>query len=114
MTLRGAAPVELALHLVGRERERFGRGAVESARRRERVAQLAVDLHRQRYLVVDEQRRIERRPGGVRDHPLLAERCPASSARCGAIGRGEQDQATHRLARALPTASPSRSQWSSS
>ena len=76
ITLRGVAAVELPLDLVGRERERLGRRPVEPARRGQRVAQLAVDLDRERHLVLDQQRRIELGPGGVGDQPFAAEQRP--------------------------------------
>ena len=112
ITLRGAAP-QLALDLVGGQRERLGRRPVEPARRGQRVAQLAVDLHRQRHLIVDQQRRIEARPGGIGDHSALAERCPAF---LGEVRRRRREQAgsTSRIASCAgrPTARLSRWRWS--
>src|SRR5688572_7872635 len=50
-------PGELADDLVRSERERLGGGAVEPARRGQSIAQLAIDLNRERHLVVDQHRR---------------------------------------------------------
>ena len=99
ITLRGARAVELALDLVRGQRERLGRGAVEAARRGQRVAQLAVDLDRERHLVVDQQRRDRssarpRRRSG-RSPPSAAQH---SSARCGAIGAISRIKRPDRLA----------------
>ena len=76
MTLRGGVAIEQTLDLFRCQSERFRRSLVEPARRIQRVAQLAVDLDRERHLVVDQQRGIERRPGRVDDHALLAKRRP--------------------------------------
>ena len=86
MTLRGLAPASWRWTFsdasASASASAFGRprGALK------RIAQLAVDLDRQGHLVVDQQRRIEARPGGIGDHAVAARCAQASSARCGAIG----------------------------
>ena len=77
MTLRGAAPSSWRWTLSDASASASAAARSSPRGARQRVAQLAVDLDRERHLVVDQQRRVERRPGGVGDHPALAQRRPA-------------------------------------
>ena len=64
----------------------------------QRVAQLALDLHRDGHLVLDQQRRIDRGPGGVGDQAGLAHRRPAFLGEVRHHRRGEQQQRADRRA----------------
>ena len=98
ITLRGGCAGELRLDLGRGERQRLGLVLGQARAARSSVSRsLPLTWTAMRHLVVDQQRRVDVRPGGVGDHARLAERRPGFLGEMRRHRRGEQHQGADRL-----------------